>query len=117
MSTFLIKSATSQSSSHRIVLTRLGGPRSRPNSHLKFVEVAGYRTRDPMLSSHTLILGIIIHQEYFITVINLKIYIRVFELKHIHLVRLHGCKCRSKLVFVIFSEEAIQILDLKLHFI
>ena len=31
MSTFLIRSATSQSSSYPIVLTRLGGPRSRPN--------------------------------------------------------------------------------------
>ena len=35
MSTFLIRSATSQSSSYPIVLTRLGGPRSRPNPHLK----------------------------------------------------------------------------------
>ena len=41
MSTFLIKSATSQSSSYPIVLTRLGGPRSRPNPNLKFVEVPG----------------------------------------------------------------------------
>ena len=39
MSTFLIRSATSQSSSYPIVLTKLGGPRSRPNTHLKFVEV------------------------------------------------------------------------------
>ena len=41
MSTFLIRSATSQSRSYPIVLTRLGGPRSRPNPHLKFVEVPG----------------------------------------------------------------------------
>ena len=41
MSNFLIRSATSQSSSYPIVLTRLGGPRSRPNPHLKFVEVPG----------------------------------------------------------------------------
>ena len=41
MSTFLIRSATSQSSSYPTVLTRLGGPRSRPNPHLKFVEVPG----------------------------------------------------------------------------
>ena len=38
MSTFLIRSATSQSSSYPIVLMRLGGPRSRPNPHLEFVE-------------------------------------------------------------------------------
>ena len=41
MSTFLIRSATSPSSSYPIVLTRLGGLRSRPNPHLKFVEVPG----------------------------------------------------------------------------
>ena len=41
MSTFLIRSATSQSNSYPIVLTRLGGPRFRPNPHLKFVEVPG----------------------------------------------------------------------------
>ena len=35
MSTLLIRSATSQSSSYPIVLTRLGGPRSRSNPHLK----------------------------------------------------------------------------------
>ena len=39
MSTF--RSGTSQSSSYPIVLTRLGGPRSRPNPHLKPVEVPG----------------------------------------------------------------------------
>ena len=39
MSTFLIRSTTSQASSYPIVLTRLSGPRSRPNPHLKFVEV------------------------------------------------------------------------------
>ena len=42
MLTFLIRSATSQSSSYPIVLTRLGEPRFRPNNpHLKFVEVPG----------------------------------------------------------------------------
>ena len=41
MSIFLIRSAISQSSSYPNVLTRLGGPRSRPNPHLKFVEVPG----------------------------------------------------------------------------
>ena len=39
--TFLIRSAISQLSSYPIVLRRLGGPRSRPNPHLKFVEVPG----------------------------------------------------------------------------
>ena len=34
ISTFLIRSATSQTSSYPIVLTRLGGPRSRPNPHI-----------------------------------------------------------------------------------
>ena len=38
---FLIRSASPQSISYPIVLTRLGGPRSRPNPHLKFVEVPG----------------------------------------------------------------------------
>ena len=37
--TFLIRSSTSQSSRYQIVLTMLGGPRSRPNPVLKFVEV------------------------------------------------------------------------------
>ena len=41
MSTFLIRSATSQSSSYPIVFTRLGGPRFRSNPHLKFVKVQG----------------------------------------------------------------------------
>ena len=41
MSTFLIRPATSPSSSYPIVLTRLGGPHSKPNSHLKLVEVPG----------------------------------------------------------------------------
>ena len=41
MSTSLIRSATSQLSSYPIVLTRLGGPRSKRNPHLKFVEVPG----------------------------------------------------------------------------
>ena len=35
MSTFLIRSASSQSSSYPFVLTSLVGPRSKPNSHLK----------------------------------------------------------------------------------
>ena len=39
MSNFLIRSATSQSSNYPIVLTRLGGPHSRHNPHLKFVEM------------------------------------------------------------------------------
>ena len=44
MLTFLIRSANSQSSSYKIVLTRLGGPRSsRPNPYLKFVEVPGIK--------------------------------------------------------------------------
>jgi hypothetical protein len=34
MSTFLIRSNTCQTSSYPIVLTRLGGPRSRPNQYL-----------------------------------------------------------------------------------
>ena len=33
--------ATSQSSRYPIVLTRLGGPRSIPNPHFKFMEVQG----------------------------------------------------------------------------
>ena len=41
MPTFLIRSAASQSSNYPIVLTRLGGSRSKPNPHLKFVEVPG----------------------------------------------------------------------------
>ena len=53
MLTFLIRSATSQSNSCPIVLTRLGGPRSKPNSHLKFVRNAGDRTHDLMISSQT----------------------------------------------------------------
>ena len=39
MLTFLIRSTTSQSSSYLIVLTRLGGPRSRPHPHLKLKNV------------------------------------------------------------------------------
>ena len=35
MLTFLIRSATSQSSGYPIVLKRLGGPHSRPNPHFK----------------------------------------------------------------------------------
>ena len=50
MSTFLTRSATSHSSSYPIVLTRLGGPLSRPNPHLKFGS-AGEWTRDLMISS------------------------------------------------------------------
>ena len=41
MSTFLIISATSQPSRYPLVLTRLGGLRSRPNTHLKYMEVPG----------------------------------------------------------------------------
>ena len=41
MLTFLTRSATSQSSSYPIVLTRLGKLRPRPNPHLKCVEVPG----------------------------------------------------------------------------
>ena len=44
MSSLLIRSATSQSGSYPIVLTTLGGPSSRPNPHLKFVEVPGINT-------------------------------------------------------------------------
>ena len=49
MSTFLIRSATSQSSSYPIVLTRLGGPWSRPNPHGS----AGDCARDFMISCQT----------------------------------------------------------------
>jgi len=41
MSTFLFRSATFQSRTYLIVLTRLGGPRSRPNPHLNLLEVPG----------------------------------------------------------------------------
>ena len=44
MLTFLIRSATSQSSSYPIVLTRLGGSRSRPTPYLKIVEVPEIET-------------------------------------------------------------------------
>ena len=37
ISTFLTRSATSQSSSYPFVLTKLGGPRSRHNPQLKFI--------------------------------------------------------------------------------
>ena len=47
MTTSLIRSATSQSGSYLIVLTRLGEPRSRPNPHLKFVEVPGIEPATP----------------------------------------------------------------------
>ena len=47
MSIFLIRSATSHSSSYPIVLTRLCGPRSRPNPHLKCVEVPGIEPATP----------------------------------------------------------------------
>ena len=36
-----VRSANSQSSTYSIALTRLSGLRSRPNPHLKFVEVTG----------------------------------------------------------------------------
>ena len=45
MSTFLNRSATSQSSSYPIVFTRLGGPRSRPNSQLKLQKCRGSNPR------------------------------------------------------------------------
>ena len=38
MSTFLIRSATSHSSSYPVGFTRLDGPRSRPNPHLSIQE-------------------------------------------------------------------------------
>ena len=41
MLTFLITSVASQSSSYPIILTRPGGSCSRPNPHLKYVEVLG----------------------------------------------------------------------------
>ena len=53
MSTFLIRSAISQSSTYPIVLTRLGGPRSRPNPQFKICGSAGDQTRDLMISSQT----------------------------------------------------------------
>ena len=52
MLTFLIRFDTSQSSSYPIVLTRLGGPRSRPNPLLKFGST-GNQTHDLMGSSQT----------------------------------------------------------------
>ena len=42
---FLTRSATSQSSSYPIILTRLGGPRSGPNPHLKLWECRGSNPR------------------------------------------------------------------------
>ena len=42
----LIRSATSQSSSYPIGLTRLSGPSSIPNPHLKFVEVPRIEAHD-----------------------------------------------------------------------
>ena len=42
---FLNRIATSQSSSYPIVITMLGGPRSRPNLHFKIVEVPGIEPR------------------------------------------------------------------------
>ena len=65
MSTFLIRSATSQSSSYPIVLTRLGGPLSRPSSHLKFGNT-GNRTRShtpwplDQWGGHALVLSVVI---------------------------------------------------------
>ena len=52
MSIVLIRSATSQSSSYPIVLTRLGEPRSGPNPHLKLWKYRD-RTRDLVISSQT----------------------------------------------------------------
>jgi hypothetical protein len=48
--TFLMRSATSQSSSYPIVLTRLGGPHSRTNTHFYNSESVGNRTRDHMIT-------------------------------------------------------------------
>ena len=45
MSTFLIRSAISQSSSYSIVLTRLGGPRSRTNRNLNLWKCRGSNPR------------------------------------------------------------------------
>ena len=53
MSIFLIRYATFQSSSYPIVLTSLGGSRSRPNSKFKICGSAGNRTRDLMVNSQT----------------------------------------------------------------
>ena len=52
MPSFLIRSATSPSSSCPIVLTRLDGPRCRPNPHLNYGN-SGNRTRDLLVSSQT----------------------------------------------------------------
>ena len=52
MSTFLIRSATSQSYNYPTVLTRLGGPFHRPNPHLKCGS-AGNQTCDLMDISQT----------------------------------------------------------------
>ena len=48
MAIFLMRSSTYQSSRYPIVLTRLGGPRSRPKPDLKLWKC---RTRDLMVSS------------------------------------------------------------------
>ena len=45
MSTFLIRYTTSRSGSYLVVLTRLGGPRSRPNPFLKLWK---YRESNPL---------------------------------------------------------------------
>ena len=49
---FLIRSATSQSSTYPDILTRLGRPRPRPNPHLKSWKSRNW-TRDLMVSSQT----------------------------------------------------------------
>ena len=51
ISTFLIRSTTSQSSSYRVVLVRLGGPYSRPNPHLKLwkCQESNLRPRDNII--------------------------------------------------------------------
>ena len=64
MSTSLIRSATSQSGSYPIVLTRLGGPRSRSNPHLKFVEVPGIE----LLNEHFVL-------EYIVSMIYIIIHL------------------------------------------
>ena len=71
MSTFLIRSVTSPSSSYPIVFTRLGGPRSRPNPDLKFVEVPGIESAtSELVVRHANHVNIYTHQE---TNQNLKI--------------------------------------------
>ena len=53
-STFLSRSATSQSSSYPVVLTRVVGPYSRLHPHLSFGCTMNL-TRDPMVSRHAVL--------------------------------------------------------------